>query len=467
MAPDGSLAEMDFLWPLFHFEKDESGGTDFRIRPLWRCVVDAREKRVEHEFLPPLGAVRMSEGETTARLLPLFFYREHMSEGAKGAWDRDWFFTPLLWGGSSSDGEDYLALFPVYGKLRQFFTYDEWGFFLFPLYSWTERKRDYSRSIIWPLGGYGGGKEEGSFHWWRALPFYGQNIDPGKSESYSVLWPFFHWGSDRLDSEHPYDKFFFFPIVGWRSGGAFLSWTFLWPFFRHSHKVEGMDEEAGRGEFSSWDIVWPLFRYIHSSLEDKNFDQWWIFPLIASTVTDNRDVLSLLWPLIWLRQYQDSLQKRDDHYFLPLYWDYTIRYKKGRYKKGRYKKGTDGEFDAGEDKGFRLYPLLGYREDRAGKWRFRALAPYPWDGSNSEGVEEAYDWAFTLVDIRGDKLGNSRTRTFANLYTSRNFAGKRWQASIPFLFNLVVDEGGGSTLRLFQFIPISWGGGAKVGSVGK
>jgi len=72
-------------------------------------------------------------------------------------------------------------------------------------------------------------------------------------------------------------------------------------------------------------------------------------------------------------------------------------------------------------------------------------------------VDPAYDWIWTLATRKEDRRGNSRFRSFAHLFSSRNFAGRRYQASVPFLFNLEKNEDGSGVFRLFQFIPFSWG----------
>ncbi|MFQ5506261.1 MAG: hypothetical protein ACE5F1_15945, partial [Planctomycetota bacterium] len=382
VGPDGRLAEFDLLWPLFHYERDEAGTTDFRVRPIWRRVEDATATRIRHEFVSPLGAYRTDGRETAVRFLPLFYYREHEHEGRPGSWDRDWFFTPLIWGGSSAEGEDYLAVIPVFGSIRQFLGYDRLGFFLFPLSLWTSRGSSRSFSFLWPLMGWGGsaGRDEHGKpthpYWFRILPFFGYSIHPGKSESYSALWPFFHWGTERMDSKEPYSKFYFFPILGWRTGGAFLSWHFLWPLFRHTHKVAGRGG-SGAGDYSSWDFPWPLFRSLDNTWRGADLHQWWIFPLISKTWSRTKESLVLLWPLIRFRRFFDALSERCDSFILPLYWSYRTRYKRIPAADSTPDAGEETEehprsgFLKGEDRGWRVLPLAGYREERTGTWRYR------------------------------------------------------------------------------------------------
>ncbi len=457
MDPDGQLVELDVLWPLIHYERDADGTTDLRLRPLWRRTENATASKVEHQFLVPLGEARFDPTEDVLRFLPLFYYREHLHEGRAGEWDRDWFFTPFIWGGSSAGGEDYLAVFPIYGSIPNIFTYDRFTWILFPLLWWSQYGDATGVHMFGSLISWSSREDPNRVHWWRVLPFYGETIVPGKSESYMALWPFFHWGRDRLDKQHSYDSFFFFPLIGWKTGGAFFSWTFLWPFFRHAHKTAGVADEPGK-DYSHWDILWPIFRYIEDTWSDNEFHQWWITPLVSSTRTKKQESLVLLYPLIWLRRFWDKLQDRSDTYVLPFFWRNRIRYKKAGHR-GTLERFDDAEkFEASEDDHWRLWPLADYREDRHGSWRWRALDPWPYDGYFTRGVRPAYDFIWTLAESSGDSKGNRRVRSLANVYTSRTFAGRKFQCSVPWLFNYEQEENGGSTLRLLQVLPVRWGG---------
>lgn len=459
MAPDGRLAELDVLWPLIHWERPDEGGQDLRLRPLWRRVSSEDGTETRHEFLAPFGEGRFDETEDVLRLFPLFYYRNHLHNGIAGQWDKDWWITPLIWGGSSALGENYFGVFPIYGSIPQFLSYDRLTWLLFPLFLRTTKSDMTGTHLLWPFIGWGGSERPNRPYWWRVLPFFAKSIDPGKRESYSTLWPFFHWGRERLDKAHPYDSFFFFPFVGWKTGGAFLSWTFLWPFFRHAERSANSDDEEG-GRYSYWDFPWPLLRWLDDEWSEKPLHQRWITPFWSRTWTDRQDSTVWLYPFIWLRRYWSKMRDRTDTFILPFFWKNRIRHKSVEHR-GTYERfDDDDKFEEGEDTHWRLWPLADMRSDRDGAWRFRALSPWPYDGTYATGVREAYDWVWTLWHDEGDARGNRRTRSFAHLWSSRNFAGQRYQSSMPFLFNYEAEAGedGVRTLRLFQFLPIRWGG---------
>lgn len=480
VAPNGEMVEMDLLWPIFHWEKEpDREGTDFRVRPLWRTVTDPERKRVAHQFLVPLGGIRSSPEKYNMHLWPLFYYKEHWNQGIRGSWDVDWMALILLWGGASYDErENYFAFIPFFGKLRNFLTYDELGFVLFPLYLWTERERDYGRHILWPLTGWGGQRKEGGSYWWRILPFFGKNVRPGRSEHYTALFPFFWWGWRQLQTPYPVSYARFWPLLGMSFGGAFVSWDLAWPLIRHAHLKEGKAAQAmgypegaeAEGRFVYWDLPWPLYRYYVSDLGNIQRDHLWITPFYYHTRREDRDIRTYLLPFLWFRHYFNNRRDRWDRYFLPFFWDSRTKYRKPVHRESLLMpEGEPGAKDAdtgqedvewypGEAQSTVYWPFVRYKQSQKGAWWSRGLALWPFDGVSATGVREAYDWLWTIWDARGDALGNSRTRTTMNVFTSRNFAGKRYQCSVPLLFNLESNEKGGTTLRLFQFIPISWGG---------
>lgn len=471
IAPDGRLSELDVLWPLFHWERARDGSEDVRIRPLWRRVKSEDGSKSRHEFLVPLGEGRFDETEELLRLFPLFYWRKHLHNGIAGQWDVDWWLTPLVWGGHSTLGENYFGVLPFYGSIPQFLGYERLTWILFPLFLRTENS--YKKTVdgkttsslatgthlLWPFVGWGSSEDPARGYWWRALPFFAKSVVPGKRESYSALWPFFHWGKDRLDKPSPTSSFFFFPFFGTKTGGAFFSWTFLWPLFRHA----GLSEEgeaAKNGEYTFWDLPFPLLRWLDNTWSSKPLHQRWVFPFYQRTWTDRQDSTIWMWPFVWLRRYWNKVRDQQDTWILPFFWRNRIRHKKAEHAGTRVAFDDDDKYEAGEDDHWRFWPLADHRTDRYGNWRFRALSPWPFDGYFARGVREAYDFAWTLWHEEGDAAGNRRQRAFAHLWSSRNYAGQRYQSSVPFLFNYEAEDGedGARTLRLFQFIPIRWGG---------
>ena len=428
---DGSVRELDFLWPIFHYRKaEQEGGWEFRIRPLYRYVEEPpAEESTYHEFLWPLGRVHHSRGETLSRLFPLFRYKSRLNE--KGQRETDWYATLLVWGGSSEDGtEDYLAVLPFYADIPDFLTYDRFQTHLFPLHVRLTKGDSTSNQFLWPLIGFGG-NESGSKYWHRVLPFYGVNVDEEKYERYTALWPLFHWGTENLDTDDPVSRFFFFPFIGWQNSVKVDGWTFLWPFFQ---KIS----IAGRS--FKLDLLWPIFRYFYDT-QAEDIEQWWVWPFVGHTVTEDQDTWSWLWPLIWWSHYEDPDATQDQHWVLPFYWRVHQDFPDGT-----------------EDHLTKLWPLFHTERYPDGGGHYQVLSPWLWRRSYAAGAHELYGWLWTLAEGRYT-ADSSNFDLAAHIFTTAKRDDRR-QTSVPFLFNYESDRDG-STLRLFQFLPIPLGGGSQ------
>lgn len=437
IAPSGEVAVMDVLWPIIHYESLPEGGYDFRVRPLYRKVHHEARRAEEHQFLFPLGRAASDPEESSFRLFPLAWWRQHRDE--RDQEDIDWYFLfPLFWGGRSESGEDYFAFFPLLGRIPEFLSYDEVGWFLFPLRVWSEKGRAHTRSVLWPLAGTGWGDAEGDASWWRVLPFFAASDKPGERWHCAYLWPLFSHGEENLGGRDPRSYWFLFPLFGRSRGSVSASWTLLWPFFRS----ESINPESTR-----WDGPWPLFRYVDETApgpsgEPERFRQWWLAPFYAATDSERQWARVVLFPLIWLRDYHDQAIDTWGTYVLPFFWSTGSR------RAGGYERRLT-----------RLFPLLAVEGDSEGGHAVRLPDPIPWSLDQGEGYREFFDFLWNLYTRRrrGDRVS---VATPANLLC-HDIVGGTTTWSIPFLFHTEHRAGGPMTLRLLHLFPIRIGGAAR------
>ena len=443
---DGNVLEWDCLWPVLHYERTPAGGDDFRIRPLYRRVTEPvpelpEDDAVEHQFLWPLGRVRSYPQDTSARLFPLWSWRRRIDD--EGDVDVDWYLLfPFVWGGSSADGrEDYFAVFPLYADIPQFLTYDRFQAILFPLWLRLDKSGHRHYQVLWPFVGWSS-CAEGAHSWFKLLPLYGHDIEQGRYDRRYALWPFFAWSTENLDARSgPVDSFWLWPFLGWRSGPEVSGWMALWPFFQSTSKQD---------HFFVLTLFWPVFRYYwNRNLEDvegDDFTQWWVWPLVGRTHGAVQRAWWFLWPLIWLREYDDPGSHTEQQFVLPFYSNVAIEQQDG----------------AREDY-TQLWPLAhrGLERDpdgvtQRGDWSL--LSPIPWRGGNAYGVEEAYGFLWQLARGRQRAPDDHAVDVVGRLYTHRDRSDGA-SASVPLLFNYERDATGARTLRLLQFLPIPLGGG--------
>ena len=441
MDAAGNVLEWDAAWPLLHYERTPEGGDDFRIRPLYRRVTAPDEElpedaSVDHQFLWPLGRVQSYPEQTHGRLFPFFSYRAAVDE--EGRPETDWYaLFPLLWGGSGGDDEDYLALLPFYADIPEFLSYRRFRTVLFPLWTSLEKNDHHHQMVLWPLIGWsdcGGGHS-----WFRVLPFYAHELEPGRHERDSVLWPLFNWGQENQDAASgPVDTFMFWPFFGWSDGPQVSGWTALWPFFASTGRAD---------HFYTLSLFWPVFRYYWNRAED-NVTSWWVWPLFSTVESDDQTGWSALWPLIWWREFVNPEGTNSQQWVLPFRWRVAQDLEDG--SKRRFS---------------RLWPLAHYDYEYnaegdavRGEWSLLSLL---W-GRNSltYGLQEAYGAFWELARGVTRSEHDHAVDVLGRVYTQRRREDGA-TASVPLLFNYEEDEHGAQTLRLLQFLPIPLGGGGE------
>jgi len=440
---NGELLEWDAAWPILHYERTADGGDDFRVRPFYRRVTEPspalpEDEAVEHQFLVPLGRVKSYPDETSARLFPLWSWRSRVNDD--GERDVDWYLLfPFVWGGySADDRENYFAVFPFYADIPEFLTYDRWRTVLFPLWVSMDKSGHHYDSVLWPFIGWSN-CAEGRHRWLRILPFYGHNVEEGVFDRRFLLWPFFAWSTENEDGRSgPVDSYWFWPLVGWRSGADTTGWMALWPFFQSTSK---------RDHFFVLTLFWPLWRYYWNRAED-NVTQWWFWPFVSHVESDDQRAWTFLWPLMWFREYDDPEGTNSQQWVLPFFW---------RIVKDRR--------DGPREEHVKLWPIAHstVETDADGtvlRSNWSALSPFPLRNSSATGIEEAYGWLWQLARGVQRAPDDRAVDVVGRLYTHRSRSDGT-TASVPLLFNYEQDERGERTLRLFQFLPIPLGSASQ------
>lgn len=453
---DGSVLEMDVLWPIIHYETLSGGGTDFRIRPLYRRVErpdtpgfgekpdpasPASGNQVDHQFLWPLGRVRVRESEAHSRFFPLWNYDSRRF--VDGRSESDWYFLfPFFWGGSDQKAPDlpverYFGMFPLWlDAPAEFLTYDRLGFYFWPLYTRTEKDGRVGHIWLWPFIGYGTADRDDKTYWYRFLPFFNYIARKGEYERFWILWPFISWSTELKYTGDPLEGFHVWPLFGWQSSETRSSWNFLWPFFRG---------QQIQGKKSQLDLFWPLFHSLYDNTTGQDLHTWWFWPFVSRTTAKHQRSWSFLWPLVWWREYDDSAGQQTQKWVFPFF----------KHVHRTYKSGEQRWHEGGEDDYLQIWPLFHNETKRDGRAEFAFPSPWFYRDGNEEGIGEAYDWLYTLFRTRSRGPADHSAEVTANLFTTRT-RGNRTQTSVPFLFSYESENKSG-TFYLFNCIPIPFG----------
>jgi hypothetical protein len=274
-APDGNL-RIRALGPVFERQVAEDGKKFTVVRPFYARVEDPERKRLLQEYLWPVGMRKNLDNELDWRFV-LIFGHDFDVTNEKSKWR--FYGLPFVFAGRDQNGKSYFAIFPLAGKVNEFFSMDEITFFLFPLYMHSKIHEMDTYDYLWPLISRSTGGRTDRF---RVLPFYGKATHGDDWVKKTVMWPF--WNSVKYN--YPNDKgggFILFPIMGHIKLDSQETWMVVPPLFRWSTSTKVHEVNS----------PWPI--YLSSSGAVK--EQLYLWPLWGSKKVGNIDSSFLLWPV--------------------------------------------------------------------------------------------------------------------------------------------------------------------------
>jgi len=292
-------ARLRILGPFFERRWRPQEATSLTaIRPFFASAFDTNRQMHVQDFLWPVGTIRDRHQARSFRFLLAWGQRDDRT-GPDG--NVRFMIFPLLFAGRAADGEGYLAVFPVGGRLRDFLGQDKISFVLFPLYVHSSMKTLDSVDILWPVFSRTCGGDVERF---RLFPFYGQSVNGHVWKKRFVLWPL--WTSVRYDyPQSSGDGFILFPLYGRVKLTDQDTWMLVPPLFRWSVSERLKKVHA----------PWPVFQYSRGVT-----DKLYLWPLAGRKIEGNHRHTFALWPLIAV----DSLRRRDYEaqraYALPFFY---------------------------------------------------------------------------------------------------------------------------------------------------
>lgn len=322
-AKDGHWLQWQFLWPFFFYRRDDS----IEKKEFW--------------------------------LFPLICNRRERA--TNGRVEKDFMLFPLIFSGSGANEGDYFLFFPIYGKGKNFLTFDEFKVIIWPLYWEKRRKGAVRRDFPWPILSRTKGAGYDS---WRVWPLWVKKERKGRYKRKWLLWPFFTWGTERLNAKYPVKIFGFFPLYRKAETEIAVDRRYLSILFR-----QRKDKRTG---LSEWDFLWPIFRSeIDPETQERRFRVWPIHGRVKRPKQDSRLVI---FPFGWHEKDKRVRRaKRTTTMVIPLWFSGVW-------------KGEDGS----EWSYKRLFPLFGYAREKKGGWRLGVLSLPHFDKPIPQGFERNY-----------------------------------------------------------------------------
>lgn len=275
------------LGPIFEWARAPDGATLFAVRPLFCYARDGSGHAQRREILWPLVSQRTRDRCRTTRVL---WALETNFDTSDPAGRRRLWILPFFFRGRDRDGQKYMAVFPLGGRIHEFLWQDRIRFVLFPLYLESSVGKSQTRTVLWPIFSRTRG---GAISRVRVFPFYGRVRHRARYEKGFVLWPFFTWAHYNYPDATG-RAYIVFPLWGHFKMPDQETWLILPPFFRFSRG------ERMNYSYAPWPFVqisqgqierrylWPLWGRRRSPGVRSGFFLW---PIFRTTRTDRGDVV--------------------------------------------------------------------------------------------------------------------------------------------------------------------------------
>ncbi len=352
--------------PLYESRPATNGATFLAVRPFYSASVEG--ERWRKDYLWPIYTSKGFQDEQYGRFL---FFGWSQDFSADDDRHRNWLI-PLWFSGTSAEGEDYAALFPLGGTIHEFLGRDKVTFVLFPLYATSEINDVKSTSVLWPI--YSRTRGEG-IERVRVWPLYGTGSLEGEFEKTFVLWPIYT--SVRYTNErNPGGGFIIVPVYGHISTEQAENWWFVAPLFRY------MTSDV------QWIVhaPWPFIQLADGEMYKRIF-----WPVYGKKHLGTLTRQYVLWPIVWNNKTEYARHDQHRRFIVPVFaYESDVASK------------TVGSQTEGEvlSRYWKIWPLMSW-ERNGDESRFRTVELWPL--RNTPGIER--NWAPWWTLYRRERLG--------------------------------------------------------------
>lgn len=430
---DGERTEA--VGPLFYSENAESEST-WAVPPLVSVHKDSSTDFTELDFLYPILTYDRFGLDYRFQLLQFFSFSGGQSEKTN---DKKRFsLFPFYFQQRAKDPADnYTALVPFYGHLKNRFFRDEISFVMLPAYLQSRKRDVITDNYLMPFFHLRHGD---GLRGWQFWPLIGrEHKDPttqtnlyeeteviGGHDKLFVLWPFFFRNNLGVGTTNLQTQRLLLPLYSIQKSPSRESSTYFWPFgYTYTE-----DREK---KYREWALPWPLIDFARG--EGKTLNRVW--PLFSRGKTPTVESDFYLWPIYkYNRLTSEPLDRERTRILFFLYSDMIER----NTAAGTALHRTD------------LWPLFVARQDHQGNERLQLLAPLEPFLPTSSGIERNYSpiWSVWRSE-KNAKTGASSQSLLWNLM--RHEAGPEHK-KFSLLFGLFHYQSGpeGKRWRVF-YIP--------------
>jgi hypothetical protein len=291
------------IGPFFEHRATRDGATYWAVRPFYSRVTDPVCDTRVTDVVWPLGTFHRDHERSWWRML-LAYGSDSDETRDDSAWKAA--VLPIYFQGRTRQGEDYRALFPIYGHIPHMLLMDDIDFTLFPLYLDYEVNRVERKYYLWPVFSRMG--EDPAVKRTGVFPVYGRTQRRESSHLYA-FWPF--WTSAVYDSpRNAGSSWMLFPLCGQVDRAKEQQWLFLPPFFSHA-KTDSAER---------WRMPWPFYVRVDTATSKKR--SYW--PFYGDQQNEDGRSWYAVWPLIEDFTLTSKGRRTERSRFFPFYVGETV-----------------------------------------------------------------------------------------------------------------------------------------------
>lgn len=424
-----ALGPLIFRQPLAARPRFDDGAVVARgFRPFYVEKRDAGGRLLHLHILYPFFSWRAVKDDGYRWDVLTFIHHEHGPATRRAAGhnaDNQFDIWPFYFSNKTGDpATSYRAVFPIYGSVPGRLLQDRIGWFLFPIYSWSERNGTTTRAVLWPIFRRSTGN---GVDGWKAWPLAGHETktspetgSPLHKKTF-VLWPFYFnntiWDADNPGRE-PARALAVLPFYYRERAEGFRSDSYL-PFF-------GRTRRAAPYVYSENRYFWPLF--VQGRGPEHRVNRW--APFYTYSNHNGREKTWVLWPLWNQSRMDDGLNSYDKkRFFFFVYNSVTQKRLAPEGATPAQKAAIEAQPAA---RRVSVWPLFTYWSDGRGRRQIQALSPLEVFLPKNEPLRLIWSPLFALYRYEQEAPGHVRHGFLWNFITHRREPGVREFHAGPF-----------------------------------
>ncbi len=341
----------------FYYEQQSESQFQWALPP-WSCYTKTPDVDwTEWEILYPVLTYRRFGAESRLQLMQLLSLSGN-SAGEGTNVERFTIFPLYFQQRGPLPEQNYTAVLPFYGHLKNRLFRDDIKFIVFPLYSETRKKDVVTDNYLYPIFDLRHGDHMSGWQFWPLVGVehktpsemtnaYNDVITVPGYDKFFALFPFYLRGTSGLGTTNVEKDLAIIPFYNASHSPARDQTCYGWPLgYNVIHDREKKYDEH--------DVIWPLFVFAHGY---KNVTR--IFPFYSQASNPNLESDFYLWPVYKFNKLTlTGYQRERTRIFFFLYSDMTETI----VHRGDHFHRVD------------FWPFYTYHRDANGNQRFQTLA---------------------------------------------------------------------------------------------